>query len=250
MHHHLLPTALTLILLAAIAFAACPRSTLEAITAQYYAAQTNGNTDFPSLSLTVQYTENRQPANITTGILSQPLKIDHFRAQHDTTACAAFSEIIVTDESAPYVIATQLRVSASNSTNSSSSSSSGGDGGGNSTAALVSEIDTIYTKPGDWLFNATSTLHWASLETWSALPPSLRSSRAVVKSAADAYCDLFSNASVVVPWGTPCARLEGGAYTGKGESSHSSFSTASAFGIFFHMTEALPSYPKMADLSA
>lgn len=208
MYHNLLPTTLSLslsLLLPASASAACPRSTLEAITTSYHAAQTSGNPNLTPLSPTVQYTENRTPATITTGILSQPLKIDHFRAQHDTTACAASSEIIVTDARAPYVIATQLRVD--NMKNNST---------GNSTA-LVSAIDIIYTKPGDWLFNATSTLHWSSLETWDPIPPSQRSSRAVIKGAADAYCDLFNNPSIVVPWGTPCARLEGGAYTGKGE---------------------------------
>jgi hypothetical protein len=38
----------------------------------------------------------------------------------------------------------------------------------------------------------------------------------VIQAAADAYCDIFSDKSVKVPWGTPCARLEGGAYTGRG----------------------------------
>lgn len=40
-----------------------------------------------------------------------------------------------------------------------------------------------------------------------------------LKAAADAYCDIFNDKSVVVPWGTPCARLEGGWYTGNGSQS-------------------------------
>ena len=35
--------------------------------------------------------------------------------------------------------------------------------------------------------------------------------------AADAYLDLFNDKTVEVPWGTPCARLEGGIYTGRGQ---------------------------------
>ena len=38
----------------------------------------------------------------------------------------------------------------------------------------------------------------------------------MIQAAADAYLDIFNNKKVVVPWGTPCARLEGGSYTGKG----------------------------------
>ena len=37
-----------------------------------------------------------------------------------------------------------------------------------------------------------------------------------MRAAADAYLDLFRDKSVQVPWGTPCARLEGSVYTGRG----------------------------------
>lgn len=36
----------------------------------------------------------------------------------------------------------------------------------------------------------------------------------VIKAAGDAYLDLFDDETVKVPWGSPCARLEGAAYTG------------------------------------
>ena len=147
-------------------YAACTREVLKAVTDELFAAQTAGQTNFNSLSSTVAYTENRKSVDIKTGILSKSMKIDHARSQHDTTQCAAFSEFIVTDTAAPYVIATQLRLD-------------------NSTK--VSQIDTIWTSKGDWLFNVTGTYYWATHE------------------------------SVKVPWGSPCARLEGGAYTGKGE---------------------------------
>jgi hypothetical protein len=58
------------------------------------------------------------------------------------------------------------------------------------------------------LFNVTGTYSWASREKWDAIPT-------------NAYCDLFNDKNVKVPWGTPCARLEGGMYTGKGQESDS-----------------------------
>ncbi|KAI4918232.1 hypothetical protein J4E90_002613 [Alternaria incomplexa] len=177
-------------------FAACTREALKSITDEFLAAQTAGQTTFPSLSSTVTYTENRKSVDIKNGILSKPMKIDHARAQHDTTQCAAFTEFIVTNTAAPYVIATQLRLD-------------------NSTK--VSQIDTIWTSKGDWLFNVTGTYYWATREKWDPIPAANRDTRAVIKAAGDAYCDLFNNKSVKVPWGSPCARLEGGAYTGKGE---------------------------------
>jgi hypothetical protein len=35
----------------------------------------------------------------------------------------------------------------------------------------------------------------------------------VIQAAGDAYFDRFNNVNITVPFGTPCARLEGGAYT-------------------------------------
>ena len=183
-------------ILATQTHAACTREALKAVTDELLAAQTAGQTSFNSLSSTVAYTENRKSVDIKKGILSKPMKIDHVRFQLDTTQCAAFSEFIVTNTAAPYVIATQLRLD-------------------NSTK--VSQIDTIWTSKGDWLFNVTGTYYWATHEKWDAIPAAKRDSRAVIKAAGDAYADLFNNQSVKVPWGSPCARLEGGAYTGKGE---------------------------------
>lgn len=135
--------------------------------------------------------------DIKSSILSKSLKVDHHRSQHDVTECATFSEFIVTNSAAPYVIATQLRLN--NATN------------------KVSRIDSIVTTKGDWLFNVTGTYYWASREKWDLIPADKRNSRAIIKAAGDAYCDLFNDKNVKVPWGQPCARLEGGAYTGRGQ---------------------------------
>ncbi|KAH6912291.1 hypothetical protein BKA70DRAFT_1423002 [Coprinopsis sp. MPI-PUGE-AT-0042] len=69
---------------------------------------------------------------------------------------------------------------------------------------------------GDWLFNATGTQYYASRENWFVIPEADRNTRETIKAGGDAYLDLFSKPNTVVPWGTPCARLEGGIYTGRG----------------------------------
>lgn len=183
-------------ILAAQASAECTRASLKAITDAYLAAQTAGQ---PTFAANATYTENRKKASITTGILSKPLKVDHARSQHDVPQCAAFSEIIVTNAASPYVIATQLRV--------------------DNVTQAVSQIDSIITTKNDWLFNVTGTYYWASQEKWDPIPLDKRDTRAAIKAAGDAYCDVFADKNAKVPWGSPCARLEGGAYTGKGTSS-------------------------------
>ena len=79
----------------------------------------------------------------------------------------------------------------------------------------VTLMESIVTKPGDWLFNATGYLHWNSIESWDPIPAAQQDSRAVIQAAGDAYFNRFDNINVTVPYGTPCARLEGGAYTGQ-----------------------------------
>jgi hypothetical protein len=71
------------------------------------------------------------------------------------------------------------------------------------------------TDKGDWLFNANAYLKYAKAEDWSAPAPAARVSAQALINAANSYLDLFSDKFVEVPWGIPCARLEGGAYTNR-----------------------------------
>jgi hypothetical protein len=80
----------------------------------------------------------------------------------------------------------------------------------------VGRIEILVTDADDWLFNAARTLKFSRAEQWSEIPPAERDSRETIVAAANAYLDLFNDKSVTVPWGSPCARLEGGIYTGKG----------------------------------
>lgn len=187
------------------ASAACDRATLQNVTNSYIAAQTSGSLNpIAGLINGTNYRENFKAATISSGILSQAMKIDHNRTTLDTTQCASYAELIVANSAHPYVIGTQLYLS--NST---------------TVPQTISKIDTIVTDQGDWLFNATGTLYWASREDWGPIAADKRDTRKTIQAAADAYLDYFRDKSVVVPWGTPCARLEGGAYTGKGAATDS-----------------------------
>lgn len=177
----------------------CTREYLQAAADSYVAAQKAGNTSFAA-SAASTYTENfkkqQQP------ILGKALKVDFTRSILDTTACATYTEVIVTDPSHPYVIGSQIHWAVPGDTT--------------AAAATPAKIETLVSDQDDWLFNATATLYYSSRENWDPIPEAQRDSRATIKAAGDAYCDLFSDKSVKVPWGTPCQRLEGGMYTGRG----------------------------------
>jgi hypothetical protein len=171
--------------------ATCDRAFLKTQTDAYIAAQAAGSAaGLATSSANFTYTQNFKTATLASGILATPLKIDSNRSTFDTTQCASYTELIITDSKTPHVIGTQMRFA---------------DG-------ALAKMETIVTSTGDWLFNPAGTLKYASQENWGEIDAAKRDTRAVIQAAGDAYLDLFNDKSVKVPWGNPCARLEGGSY--------------------------------------
>ena len=172
----------------------CDRATLQTLADKYVQAQTEGFPLRVPVGNWVVYTENGALSTMSQGVLSTELKIAWHRALLDEKQCKVYLEMIAPDADHPHVIAVQFNGF-----------------GGNGSNFLV-----IDTKPGDWLFDANYTLKYAQREDWSEIPPDKRETPEALKAAADAYLDYFKDKKVQVPWGTPCERLEGSAYTGKG----------------------------------
>ncbi|KAH9997185.1 hypothetical protein F4779DRAFT_606616 [Xylariaceae sp. FL0662B] len=178
--------------LAAYASAECTRALLQEATAAYIQAQAAGDPGISALASDVTYIENDAPVDIAAGVLSQPVTIDFNRSLYDTTECATFTEISAATNAHPYVIHTRLLF----------------------TDDKITTIQSVVADEGDWAFNATGHLYWNQQEKWDPIPEDQWDSREVIQAAGDAYLDSWSDGSVQVPYGTPCARLEGGAYTG------------------------------------
>src|SRR3569833_3145415 len=175
----------------------CNRTAMLAAADAYVAAQVAGKLD-PKQSNAADkwlYVENIKEIGPKDGVLAKALKIDHRKTNVDMTVCATYTELI--SASGPYVIGTQIRHDA---------------------AGKLASIDSIASTTGSWLFNATKTLSYVSKEAWDEIPVENRDKREFMQAIADAYLDVFSNATAadLIPWGVPCARLEGSMYTGKG----------------------------------
>ena len=174
---------------------ACTRAGLKEATQLYVAAQTKGDASGLPLARNVGYWENIAPADIKTGLLTKPMKIDFHRSFVDESTCQTFTEVIVTDKAAPYVLATRLRVNHDR----------------------IADVEILWTTTGYWLFDADAYLKYSSTEKWDQIPANKRDKRGVLVSAANAYLDAFLEKKLdLVPWGFPCVRIEGGMYTGKG----------------------------------
>ncbi|KAF2004214.1 hypothetical protein P154DRAFT_587822 [Amniculicola lignicola CBS 123094] len=176
----------------------CTKEFLTSTANTYINSQRLGNTSsLPSIQASnFIYEENNVVKAIgsSSSLLTTALQIAHNRTIIDTTACATYTEIISTSPSPGHVVATQIRFS---------------DNDGTLRPTLV---DSIVTTQGDWLFNATKSLAIVQAEDWSPIP----STRSALLTAIDAYLDLWGNPSAPVPWGVPCRRMEGSAYTGSG----------------------------------
>jgi hypothetical protein len=189
---------ITVVLLAPTAgFAqiSCSREGLQRAVDLYIAAQTSGDTSGLPLATGLAYMENVAPAKINDGLIKKPMKIDFHRSLLDTATCQTFTEVIVADKQNPYVLGTRLRVNHDK----------------------IAEIEIIWETTGYWGFDAAAYLKYSSTEKWDVIPADKRDTRNTLVSAAGAYLDAFLEGKKdLVPWGYPCQRTEGGAYTGKG----------------------------------
>lgn len=170
----------------------CTRQSLEAAVASYLAAQQAGDATKMALAEKVKYLENMAAISADKGLWNSPLPIAFSRSFYDEVRCRTFSEVIVTEPSHQYVIGTRLTVDR----------------------GRITGIDSLVSRPGDWLFNANAYLKYSRQEDWNP-PPGRRESMQQLINAANSYLDEFSDKFVQTPWGRPCARLEGGAYTNR-----------------------------------
>lgn len=184
-----------LIPMSSYAQVSCTRGGLQRAVDLYVEAQTRGDISVLPLPPSVGYWENVAPADIKEGLINTPLVIDHHLSLLDTDTCQTFIEVIVTNKEKPYVIGTRLRVNHDK----------------------IAEVEILWTTTGYWLFNADAYLKYSSTENWDPIPAEKRDTRGTLVSAANAYLDAFLEGKIdLVPWGFPCVRTEGGAYTGKG----------------------------------
>jgi hypothetical protein len=174
----------------------CTRGGLQNAVDLYIEAQTSGDiSTLPFTTTGVGYIENIAPMDITEGLVNTPLAIAHHRSMFDEDTCQTFTEVIVTDKANPYVLGTRMRINHDK----------------------IAELEVLWTAPGYWLFDADAYLEYSSTEDWGPIRAEDRDTRGTIISAANAYLDAFMEGDIdLVPWGFPCVRIEGGAYTGTG----------------------------------
>jgi len=170
----------------------CSRAMLMEAAESYITAQEAGDISKMSLAPDAKFIEDMSAVTKEKGLWNTPLPIAHHKSIYDAARCKTFSEVIVTEGGHPYVIGTRLTVDK----------------------GKVVEIDSLVTDKEDWLFNAEDYLKYSKAEEWPVLPVDDRVGRQDLIDAANQYFDfIFMDKGIRPPWGSPCARLEGGMYT-------------------------------------
>ena len=178
----------------------CTRDELKEATAAYVAAQRTGDISRLPLHEKAHFLTNMKTVERSAGLWNTALPIAHDMSFHDDKRCKTFTEIIVTDGGKPYVVGTRLYLHE----------------------GKVIRVDSLVTEPGHWLFNANAYLKYTKQEDWRPLFKYQLTAPAEMIRGANAYLDGFSDKFTDIPWGTPCARLEGGAYTNRSGDPHAS----------------------------
>ena len=178
---------------------ACTRESLLEAADAYVTAQEAGSIDALAGFLADDwiYRQDNDIMPATEGVLTTtPLTIDHRRTTADVERCASYTELISADAGSPYVIGTQIRL----------------EGG------KITLVDSVASTTNSWFFDAAKTLGYVQDEDWFEIDEADRDDRDVIQAAGDAYLDMWSNSTAkdAVPWGRPCTRIEGSAYTGSG----------------------------------
>lgn len=171
----------------------CTRDELKAATAAYVEAQRAGSLAGLPMAGNAHYLENMETVEPDAGLWTTALPVDHAMSFHDDTRCKTFTEVIVTEGGHQYVIGTRLYLHE----------------------GQVIRLDSLVTDEGDWLFNANAFSRYTKQEDWSPVHEYQRTDPAEMIRGANAYLDGFADKFTDIPWGIPCARLEGGAYTNR-----------------------------------
>ncbi len=171
----------------------CSRAGLQEITGKYLDALKKGSPSLMPLIDQAKYIENKKETPFGQGIWKEPLSIDFHRSLLDVASCQTYTEIIHANGSHPYVIGTRLKVEK----------------------GKISEVESLVSDEDDWLFNAEDYLKYSSTEKWDIIPAEKRMDRQALIQVASDYFDIFQDYAAFekVPWGIPCVRIEGGAYT-------------------------------------
>lgn len=189
----------------------CTRDQLKSATAAYVDAQGKGDISAMPLAANAHYLENMSTINAADGLWNTALPVASSLSFHDALRCKSFTEVVITEGGHSYVIGTRLYMH---------------DG-------EIIRVDSLVTDKDDWLYNANAYLKYKTAEDWNAPHAYQKTLPTEMIRGANAYLDGFADKFTDIPWGIPCARLEGGAYTNRDDDPEASCEVGMPAGVLY-----------------
>ena len=175
---------------------ACTRADLKSVVGVYFTAMAAHDPTMLKVASSVKFTENAKSLELGDGLWKTAGAVTFHRDVLDTERCGAVSESVVDNQGTATIFGLRLRL----------------EGG------QLTEVETIVVDPKTGFFPTPTGIVNSSKDDWEGvLPADQRSTRAELTAAANAYFDLFSNPSTMVPFAKPCNRLENGLQTTQGD---------------------------------
>jgi hypothetical protein len=176
--------------------AGCARADLKSVVEAYFTAMAAHDPSTLKVASTVKFTENAKAIKLGEGLWKTAGAVAFHRDVLDTERCGAVSEAVVDNAGTATIFGLRLKLDA----------------------AQLTEVETIVVDPKNGFFPTPNGIVNSAKDDWEGvLPADQRSTRAELTAAANAYFDLFSNSSAMVPFGKPCNRLENGLQTTQGD---------------------------------
>ena len=170
----------------------CDRAGLTAAVDSYVAAVTAGSSTRMPLAASAKYVENGITTAFTDGVWKTPLTPDWHFNLIDTEKCGAFTYVISASGAHPYVLGTRIDVSA----------------------GQIAKVTAIAIDCDDHGFSASGFLKITQKQDMTPIPADQQYTHQELYDEASKYFKYWGDKTVVVPWGTNCNRLEGGAFNG------------------------------------
>ncbi len=173
----------------------CTRDALKNTINGYFAAMAAHDPTMVQVASTVKFTENAKELELGDGIWKTAGMVTFHRDVLDTERCGTVSEAVIDNSGTATIFGLRLKVDA----------------------GKLSEIETIVVDPKNGFFPTPMGIVNSKSDDWeTVLPADQRIPREQLQAAANAYFDLFANSSTMVPFSTPCNRLENGLQTTSG----------------------------------
>ncbi len=182
----------------AVGAGGCTRDSLKAIIDQYFEAMATHDPSALPVAPTLKFTENAMAIKLGEGVWKTAGEAKFKRSALDTERCGTVTEAVIDNQGMDTIFGLRLKLEAQS----------------------ITEVETIVVSANGFFPTPAGIIN-STGDAWEDLvPEEQRNTREELEAASKAYFTSFNDTSTMVPYNTPCDRLENGFQTTRGDCSN------------------------------